>query len=100
MLFVGLGWWLLLDLSVEGYYSNRFHALYQQIYVFAAFVLLSLLPTLRLGLAHGLARWFGRFLLMTRPRSAGIGADPGADAGPRRILRALPVAAQSMQFTH
>lgn len=72
VLFLGLGWWLLLDLSAEGHYSNRFHALYQQVYVFAAFVLLTLVPPLRLELAHRLSRWFGVFLLRTRTQGSGL----------------------------
>ncbi len=72
VLFLGLGWWLLLDLSAEGHYSNRFHALYQQVYVFAAFVLLTLLPPLRLEFAQRLGRWFGVFLLLARTRSSGL----------------------------
>jgi cell division protein FtsW (lipid II flippase) len=70
--FVGLGWWLSLDLSATGHYANRFHALYQQVYVFAAFVLLTMLAPFRLRLADMLGRWFGRFLLLARPRGAGL----------------------------
>jgi len=72
VLFVGLGWWLLLDLSATGHYANRFHALYQQVYVYAAFVLLTMLAPLRLLLADRLGRWLGRFLLFARPRGAGL----------------------------
>ena len=54
VLFTGLGWWLLLDLSAAGHYSNRFHALYQQVYVFAAFVLLTMIAPLRMALADRL----------------------------------------------
>ncbi len=72
VLFVGLGWWLLLDLSATGHYANRFHALYQQVYVFAAFVLLTMLAPMRLRLADKLGRWFGLFLLLARPRGAGL----------------------------
>lgn len=72
VLFVGLGWWLSLDLSATGHYANRFHALYQQVYVFAAFVLLTLLAPMRLRLADKLVRWLGRFLLLARPRGAGL----------------------------
>jgi cell division protein FtsW (lipid II flippase) len=72
VLFVGLGWWLLLDLSATGHYANRFHALYQQVYVFAAFVLLTMLAPMRLRLADQLGRWFGLFLLLARPRGAGL----------------------------
>ena len=72
VLFVGLGWWLMLDLSATGHYANRFHALYQQAYVFAAFVVLTLLAPMRQGLAHTLGRWFGLFLLLARPRGMGL----------------------------
>ena len=72
VLFVGLGWWLLLDLSATGHYANRFHALYQQVYVFAAFVLLTMLAPMRLRLADRLGRWLGLFLLLARSRGAGL----------------------------
>ncbi len=72
VLFVGLGWWLLLDLSAAGHFANRFHALYHQIYVFAAFVLLTMIAPVRLTLADTLGRWLGRFLLIARPRAAGF----------------------------
>jgi cell division protein FtsW (lipid II flippase) len=72
VLFVGLGWWLLLDLSATGHYANRFHALYQQVYVFAAFVLLTFLSPVRLRLAGRLGQAFGRFLLFARPRGTGV----------------------------
>jgi cell division protein FtsW (lipid II flippase) len=68
VLFTGLGWWLMLDLSATGHYANRFQGLYQQLYVFAAFVLLSMLAALRLPLAQGLGRALGRLLLATRSR--------------------------------
>lgn len=72
VLFTGMGWWLLLDLSATGHYVNRFHALYQQVYVFAAFVLLTMIAPMRMALADRLGRWFGAFLLITRPRGAGL----------------------------
>jgi cell division protein FtsW (lipid II flippase) len=72
VLFVGLGWWLLLDLSATGHYANRFHGLYQQIYVFAAFVLLTLLAPMRLRLAGALGRWFGWLLLVARSHGGGF----------------------------
>ncbi|HTN28348.1 MAG TPA: FtsW/RodA/SpoVE family cell cycle protein [Burkholderiales bacterium] len=72
VLFVGLGWWLALDLSASGHAANRFHALYQQIYVFAAFVLLTMLAPLRLKLADRLSRALGHFLLLARPRGTGL----------------------------
>ena len=73
VLFVGMGWWLTLDLSANGHATNRFHALYQQVYVFAAFVLLTMLAPLRLKLADRLSRWLGHFLLLTRARGTGLG---------------------------
>jgi len=72
VLFVGLGWWLSLDLSATAHHANRFHALYQQVYVFAAFVLLTMLAPMRLRLADKLVRWLGLFLLLARPRGAGL----------------------------
>ena len=70
VLFVGLGWWLLLDLSGSAHFSNRFHALYQQVYVFSAFVLLTVLAPMRLLLADTLNRWLGLFLLLARARGS------------------------------
>ena len=72
VLFVGLGWWLSLDLSATGHAANRFHALYQQVYVFASFVLLTMLAPLRLKLADRLSQWLGQFLLLTRLRGTGL----------------------------
>jgi cell division protein FtsW (lipid II flippase) len=72
VLFVGLGWWMLLDLSTTGHFANRFHALYQQVYVFAAFALLTMLAPMRLQLADRLGRWLGWLLLLTRSRRAGM----------------------------
>ena len=72
VLFVGLGWWMLLDLSTTGHVANRFHALYQQVYVFAAFALLTMLAPLRLQLADRLGRWLGWLLLLTRSRRDGL----------------------------
>jgi len=58
VLFVGLGWMLLADLATYAYPDNRFHALYQQAYVFLAFLLVSVLPALSIPLARlGLALW-------------------------------------------
>ena len=58
VLFVGLGWMLLADLSSHAYADNRFQALYQQAYVFLAFMLASMLPAFSLPLARfGLSLW-------------------------------------------
>jgi cell division protein FtsW (lipid II flippase) len=72
VLFAGLGWWVLLDLSATGHYQSRFLALYQQAYVFACFVLLSVLPTIRLGLAQTTARWLALFVLLTQAGTSGF----------------------------
>jgi cell division protein FtsW (lipid II flippase) len=70
VLFTGLGWWLLLDLSASGHVANRFHALYQQVYVFAAFAALSMLAPLRLKLAGAIGERFGVLLLAVRGQGA------------------------------
>ncbi len=58
VLFTGLGWLLLADLSTYAYHDNRFHAIYQQAYVFLAFMLASLLPSVSIPLARfGLGLW-------------------------------------------
>lgn len=67
VLFVGLGWLILLDLSVNGYSDNRFHALYQQAYLFAAFVTVSVLSLLRAPLV----RWGLRALSWWPLQAAG-----------------------------
>ncbi|MFM8332597.1 MAG: FtsW/RodA/SpoVE family cell cycle protein, partial [Candidatus Methylumidiphilus sp.] len=69
VLFVGLSEWVLLDLSANGYFDNRFHGLYQQGHVFAAFVLASTVPLLRGVLAH----WGLRALGFWPLRMAGRG---------------------------
>ena len=77
VLLVGLGWWLLLDLSGHGHLKNRFLALNQQAFLFAAFMLVSLLPALRLGLILVLGRCYA--LLLTA-------LSPGQLSGWRRWL--------------
>jgi cell division protein FtsW (lipid II flippase) len=67
VLFTGIGWLMLLDLSVSGRQQMRFLALEQQLYIFAAFVLLSILPVIRLGLAHISGRYLAALVLLTRP---------------------------------
>ncbi len=64
VLFLGLGWWLILDLSATGHFKNRFHALYQQLYVFVTFVLISVLPLLRLGFARTTGIILGKLLML------------------------------------
>jgi cell division protein FtsW (lipid II flippase) len=67
VLFVGLGWLILLDLSVNGYADNRFQALYQQGYLFVAFMAVSVLSLLRAPLA----RWGLRALSWWPLQAAG-----------------------------
>ena len=87
VLFVGLGWWMLLDLSAAGHVANRFHALYQQVYVFAAFAVLTMLAPMRLQLADRLGRWLGWLLLLTRRVPPAYGAScPEAGAGAAALL--------------
>jgi cell division protein FtsW (lipid II flippase) len=52
VLFTGLSGWLLFDLSAYGYFDNRFQGLYQQGYLYAAFVAVSLVSVLRAPLAR------------------------------------------------
>lgn len=47
VLFLGLGWWLLLDLSSFGHFENRFQGLYQEGNLFVAFMVVSLVTPLR-----------------------------------------------------
>lgn len=53
VLFAGLGWWIVLDLSAFGHFDNRFQGLYQQSSLFIAFMALSLAPLWRQLLARG-----------------------------------------------
>jgi cell division protein FtsW (lipid II flippase) len=57
---MGLGFWLLIDESLNFLNSRRFLALYHQRDVWVAFILISVLPLLRpwlLGVAIGAQRW-------------------------------------------
>jgi cell division protein FtsW (lipid II flippase) len=67
VLLAGLGWWLLLDLSAHGHLKNRFQALYQQTYVLAAFMVVSLLPALRFTLARSMARIYALMMATQAP---------------------------------
>lgn len=72
VLFAGLGWWLLLDLSAFGHFDNRFHGLYQQGYVFAAFIAVSLIPALRVPLAGFGLRWLSFWPLVAAGRTGRV----------------------------
>ncbi|MBL0419366.1 FtsW/RodA/SpoVE family cell cycle protein [Ramlibacter sp. AW1] len=69
--FVGGGWWLVLDLSLNGHLQNRYLGLRHALAVFAALVLLSVLPLLARNLARiGLA-WAGLLTNALRPGRSG-----------------------------
>lgn len=99
VLFAGLSWWLLLDLSANGYFDNRFQGLYQQGNVFAAFVLVSMLPALRIPLARLGLRVLGFWALVAVGRNlrAGI-AWLLATFGMLALLGAIVVLLKSHRF--
>ena len=66
ILFMGIGWLLLLDLSATGHPRNRFLGLYQQGFLWAAIGLLVLATLWRQRIAYLLVRWFGLFEHMAR----------------------------------
>lgn len=71
VLFMGMGWWVVFDLAMNGHYRNRYIALSQALPIFGAFVLVSLTP----ALAHGVGRvWVAWASLVTnalRPKVGG-----------------------------
>ena len=84
VLFAGLGWWLALDLSVQGHVQNRYLGLRHSVTVFTALLLVSVLPVL----AHGLASlWVTAAGLVTNA------LRPGGGAGPRAWLRPVLLSA-------
>ena len=76
--FVGLGWWLVVDLSVHGYPRNRYLALDQTASVFWALVVVSVAPVLAPGLAN-LGQRIGSRLTLAPPRR-GTAVDGDAPA--------------------
>ncbi|HLL09666.1 MAG TPA: FtsW/RodA/SpoVE family cell cycle protein, partial [Rubrivivax sp.] len=75
VLFVGIGWWLVIDLGLNGHFQTRYIALRHALAVFMAMALISLLPVL----AHGLASvWLSAASLVTNAlRQGRSGALPG-----------------------
>lgn len=95
--FVGLGWWLVVDLSIHGYPRNRYLALDQTVSVFWALVVVSVAPMLAPGLAT-LGLRIGSRLALTgrRGAAAGDGAAPSRWVATWRVLSvvalfALPI---------
>jgi cell division protein FtsW (lipid II flippase) len=71
VLFVGMGWWLVFDLALNGHYHNRYIALSQSLPVFGAFVLLTLMPALSHGLAKLWVAWASLVTNALRPQTSG-----------------------------
>ena len=87
--FVGLGWWLVVDLSVHGYPRNRYLALDQTVSVFWAMAVLSVAPVLAPGLATLGLRVGSRLVLAAQRGGARPdGAMPTAAPRPRRWIGA------------
>ena len=76
--FIGVGWWLVFDLALNGHVLNRYIALRHGLAVFAAMVLLSTLPALSQGIATLWVRWASLVTNALRPSSG---------SGPRAWLR-------------
>lgn len=71
VLFIGMGWWLVFDLALNGHYRNRYIALSQSLPVFGAFVLLTVMPALSHGLAKLWVAWASLITNALRPRMSG-----------------------------
>lgn len=67
VLFIGIGWWLVFDLALNGHALNRYIALRHGLAVFAAMVLLSILPALSQGIATLWVRWASLVTNALRP---------------------------------
>jgi cell division protein FtsW (lipid II flippase) len=75
LLFMGLGWALVLDLSLHGHVLNRYLGLRHAPTVFGALVLVSVLPVLAQGLAALGLRWAALLTNALRPRAGTGGSD-------------------------
>lgn len=62
VLLVGLGWLLIVDLSLHGHLKNRFLFIYQQFNILLAFAVLSLVPSIRMLLAQRFSAIYAYFL--------------------------------------
>ena len=70
--FIGIGWWLVFDLAMNGHYRNRYIALTQQLPIFFAFVLITILPAFSFGIAKLWMRWSSFITNVLRPHTSGI----------------------------
>ena len=93
VLFIGIGWWLVFDLALNGHLLNRYIALRHGLAVFAAMVLLSILPALSQGIATLWVRWAS---LITNALRPGVGS--GLRAWLRPVLLWLLYAAVVLGF--
>lgn len=70
VLFVGIGWWLVIDLGLNGHFQTRYIPLRHSLAVFVAMALLSVLPVL----SHGIATlWVAGASLVTNALRQGGG---------------------------
>lgn len=70
VLFVGIGWWLVVDLGLNSHFQTRYIALRHSLAVFVALALLSVLPVL----SHGFATlWVAGASLVTNALRQGRG---------------------------
>jgi len=67
--FIGVGWWLVFDLALNGHMSNRYIALRHGLAVFAAMMLLSMLPALLQGISTLWVRFASLVTNALRPAS-------------------------------
>ena len=72
VLFVGIGWWLAIDLSLNGHFQNRYIALRHGLAVFGAMLLVSILPVLSQGVATLWMAWAGLLTNALRPSRGGV----------------------------
>jgi len=82
VLFVGIGWWLVIDLGLNGHFQTRYIPLRHALAVFLSMALLSVLPVF----AHGLATlWLSAASLLTNALRKGRGGRLPAWARPAML---------------
>ncbi len=96
VLATGLGWLLLLDLSSNGHFGNRYLALYHQGHLWLGMLSLSLLLFLRQPLARGLAWTLSMTGEIARTTRQQFGAWPALAALALATLGALAVLALAL----
>ena len=69
VLFIGVGWWLVFDLALNGHVANRYIAQRHGLAVFAEMMMLSILPALSQGIATLWVRWASLVTNALRPSS-------------------------------